>query len=455
MSNKKVIPSIHIPIQRPDGSMEWVWYMFLQWLSENSKQTITTGEENGTIAVNGTDVPVKGLDTAAYHSDDDYVHKHGPEETITSEKRFTAPVSRKLASYAYTETPSEQIWCSYYACDKNNETWAACDFVKGTSGQNIAGLAVKGADGTWCDTGLGIAVTLAGETYTYAPIPPATSSTSDKQIATCGWVNDYTLSTGIVHKAGFEVITDAKAFHVTDGVPIMLRNTTDDSTVAPSALKAISVGIEDKNGVWQGGWEHYHAENGNVYKNMAVKQPGANNYAVIQVGITPSGAQWTSAPTPNTNSWDTNIATTAFVKNVLNAIWPVGAIYLSITNYCPLQGICGNWELIQAGRALWTGNGQTGNYSWTGDKETAAHNVIWQQLPNVSGYATWDGTQNFAGAGGFAYSSVNTGVATGVGSGYSQFRTILDFTASASSSIYSGTRVQPEAYVVNVWRRIS
>jgi len=32
----KAIPPIHVPIQRPDGSMEWVWYMFLQWVSDNA-----------------------------------------------------------------------------------------------------------------------------------------------------------------------------------------------------------------------------------------------------------------------------------------------------------------------------------------------------------------------------------------------------------------------------------
>lgn len=35
----KKIPSIHQPIQRPDGSMEYVWYLFLQWVSENAGTT--------------------------------------------------------------------------------------------------------------------------------------------------------------------------------------------------------------------------------------------------------------------------------------------------------------------------------------------------------------------------------------------------------------------------------
>lgn len=34
MKKKTTIPSIHIPIQTPSGSMEWVWYLFLQYLDE-------------------------------------------------------------------------------------------------------------------------------------------------------------------------------------------------------------------------------------------------------------------------------------------------------------------------------------------------------------------------------------------------------------------------------------
>lgn len=32
--NITTIPAINLPIQRPDGSMEWVWYLYLQWVVE-------------------------------------------------------------------------------------------------------------------------------------------------------------------------------------------------------------------------------------------------------------------------------------------------------------------------------------------------------------------------------------------------------------------------------------
>ena len=36
MTQKKVIPSIHVPIQKPDGSMEWAWYLYLQYLTSGA-----------------------------------------------------------------------------------------------------------------------------------------------------------------------------------------------------------------------------------------------------------------------------------------------------------------------------------------------------------------------------------------------------------------------------------
>ena len=341
MSNKKVIPSIHIPIQRPDGSMEWVWYMFFQWLSDNfgnyftkeeiiemlgdyfTKEEIIemlgdyfTKEEiiEMLIEMLGDYFTKEEINEmlAAYALDDNVVHKHGPEETITSEKRFTAPVSRKLVSYAYTETPSEQIWCSYHACDKNNETWASCDFVKGTSGQNVAGFAVKGADGTWCDTGLGIGVTLTGDTYTYAPIPPATSSTSNKQIATCGWVNDYTLSTGIVHRTGNENIAGVKEFTTWDGLRAkgIIRARGNQAYTESTSGWTLEGGIHitGPNDTESYGAFETIKNGGSTYSQMNVRGRSGNWGAnPIAVGVNENGITFTFAPSCD---WNNSIVTT-------------------------------------------------------------------------------------------------------------------------------------------------
>lgn len=33
---KQNIPSINIPIQKDNGSIDWTWYLYLQWLSEKT-----------------------------------------------------------------------------------------------------------------------------------------------------------------------------------------------------------------------------------------------------------------------------------------------------------------------------------------------------------------------------------------------------------------------------------
>lgn len=48
---KAKIPAIHVPVQKSDGSMEWVWYMFFEWLSKTLEgQGSGFGEIDGGFA---------------------------------------------------------------------------------------------------------------------------------------------------------------------------------------------------------------------------------------------------------------------------------------------------------------------------------------------------------------------------------------------------------------------
>lgn len=137
------------------------------------------------------------------------------------------------------------------------------------------------------------------------------------------------------------------------------------------------------------------------------------------------------------------------INNVLEAIYPVGAIYIGTTTTCPIASLLGTWEIVAKDKALWTGDG------------TNANTTIDAGLPNVKGNAdigavsgtSWGmAITNTSGAIGakstsqyVSYSSSTTP------NGYSG----LVFNASQSNSIYSDDvdTVQPPAYVVNVWRR--
>lgn len=147
------------------------------------------------------------------------------------------------------------------------------------------------------------------------------------------------------------------------------------------------------------------------------------------------------APTAANNKWDGQIATTGFVKNVLNAMWPVGAIYLDTTNSgtCPLAAFFGTWQLVATDRALWGGNGWNGN------------GTISAGLPNITGNIGYSVTLTSA-TGAFLASYGPSANKWGSGE-WGECKT-ADFDASRSSSIYgASSTVQPPAYVVNVWRR--
>lgn len=149
-----------------------------------------------------------------------------------------------------------------------------------------------------------------------------------------------------------------------------------------------------------------------------------------------------TAPTQTNTDNSTNVATTAFVRSVFEAIYPVGSVYIGTQATCPMSAFFGTWELVASGKALWTGDGTNGN------------STIAAGLPNITGSFWYDGcnvgSQHLSGAfkqgtGYYSYRNEN---------GSHDTLTATDFDASLSNSIYGNSNtVQPPAYVVNVWRR--
>ena len=145
------------------------------------------------------------------------------------------------------------------------------------------------------------------------------------------------------------------------------------------------------------------------------------------------------APTQATTDNGTKIATTGFVYAVLQAMYPVGSVYIGTQNTCPMSAFFGTWTLVSSGKALWTGDGTNGD------------TTIAAGLPNITG-KFWNGGRE-AGASGAFYTSAASSNQNRDYSGNQGAKT-FNFDASRSSSIYgASTTVQPPAYVVNVWRR--
>lgn len=141
-------------------------------------------------------------------------------------------------------------------------------------------------------------------------------------------------------------------------------------------------------------------------------------------------------------------ATTSALNNklntsdLLNKVYPVGSVYMSITNTSPASFIGGTWTAIPAGYALWTATSGAGG-------------TISAGLPNISGsvgslYKIYWNSATFSGA----FSKNGTSGKYASGSEGNTTAHGFNFNASSSNSIYgASSTVQPPAYKVYAWRR--
>ena len=136
------------------------------------------------------------------------------------------------------------------------------------------------------------------------------------------------------------------------------------------------------------------------------------------------------------------------MRSCLEAIYPIGAIYLATTSYCPLQNIWGmswRWVQVSQDRVLQGSNG------------TNAGTTIEAGLPSITGYFSIRHNGRLPGTSDAFYIKSLTS-APGVHfeeCGKSACYGVA-FDAGRSNSIYGkSTTVQPPAYTVTVWKRVS
>ena len=137
------------------------------------------------------------------------------------------------------------------------------------------------------------------------------------------------------------------------------------------------------------------------------------------------------------------------LNSILNSLYPVGSIYLGTQSSCPLISLIpgSTWELVSQNRALWgSGEGRT------------AGQLIPQGLPNITGkFGTrclMHDTGGQVAEGALYRASTSGNIQAAGGTDWSGTNQAFGFNAANCSSIYGASdRVQPSAYVVNVWRR--
>ena len=135
------------------------------------------------------------------------------------------------------------------------------------------------------------------------------------------------------------------------------------------------------------------------------------------------------------------------VLSNLQAVYPIGSLYVGITDTCPIANLFGTWEKVAEGLCL---QGATGSQI-PGETVEAG-------LPNLTGSLPTIVNQSIAyGRGRSTISGVFTGKRLGdtQGSGSGTVNLFnVDVDASQFNPVYGNSEtVQPPAYLVNIWKR--
>ena len=159
-------------------------------------------------------------------------------------------------------------------------------------------------------------------------------------------------------------------------------------------------------------------------------------------------AQYEAIVSKNANTLYNITDDTDVSLTILEALYPVGSIYITTSNTCPLSTLISGstWALVSSGRVL---QGASSGH--------AAGTTIEAGLPNITGElvnsSTYRSYLDLTGSGALDVTRKKLTNLAG-GSGTNSDTDTITFDASRSSSIYGkSTTVQPPAYVVNIYRR--
>lgn len=153
-----------------------------------------------------TQINAKANDNAVVHI--------ASAETITGTKTFTYTTWLKLTDTDHTVAPSAYKEILYGIEDMNNKRIGTFGTGIGPNTTTVRCYmgASKEINGSYQYSLLETYIDDVGNKWTSAPVPAATNSTSNTNIATCGWVNNAALSTNVVHRSDAETIGGNKTF---------------------------------------------------------------------------------------------------------------------------------------------------------------------------------------------------------------------------------------------------
>ena len=217
---------------------------------------------------------------------------------------------------------------------------------------------------------------------------------------------------------------------------ILDSTTASFTTQEKTKLSGIEVGAEVNNPIDS----TLSTTSENAVQNKVITEALNNKTTVNISNVAQDSINFTSDPQTQLNE---KLDTT----ELLNKIYPIGSIYISVNQTSPASFIGGTWQALDEGRTLWT----TTTAGQGGTTVSAGLPNIEGSLESVCMARTWDSQPYSTGALSFGYNVLNS---SGAGDGWWTYLKPLYFNANDDNDIYgNSTTVQPPAFIVYMWKR--
>ena len=371
-------------------------------------------------------------------------------------------------------SPEQDIFNSIIFTDKNAKNAGFIQSVQRKDSNNAFYLAAtRDKEGNTDIASLGVVFPRDTTKVAYATAPQTPASASNNEIATAKFVNDKINSIGsnYVTTNTVQNITAIKTIALpSNRHAIIVKDTGSDNTVTPASTQWQSMTIAvDKNGKERACCQATLDTGGySRTKLMAIQQDsnGNNIYNNLELAIKPDGTRHTYlSSSPASNSNDTSIATTAWVRSY---IMPAGVIIPFAGSSIPAGYLLCNGAVVSRttyaklfkviGTTYGAGDGSTTfNLPDLRDRflEGAGTNAIGRYLsaglPNITGdsnvAAYWDNRSQQTGC--YLKSKDWSQTFSLIAKSGNMSSKVFVFDANSSNTTYgSSSTVQPKSMVV-------
>lgn len=387
-----------------------------------SKEAISKAEQAEMVAefvsksVNNTFIPIK---TSELYNDNQFIS--AKEQNLTDEEKLQARENIGAGTSNFSGDYEDLINKPYIPSYDNVPTK---DYID----EKISNL-VNSAPET-LDTLGEIASALEENEDVISALNSVVSNKVDKVAGKGLSTNDFT------NEDKINLEENSLARHSHTNKSILDSTTASFTTQEKTKLSGIEVGAEVNNPIDS----TLSTTSENAVQNKVITEALNNKTTVNISNVAQDSINFTSDPQTQLNE---KLDTT----ELLNKIYPIGSIYISVNQTSPASFIGGTWQALDEGRTLWT----TTTAGQGGTTVSAGLPNIEGSLESVVMAKTYDNQPYSTGALSFGNNVVSI---SGAGNGWWTYLKPLYFNANDDNDIYgNSTTVQPPAFIVYMWKR--